>query len=286
MNSPFLLYPILTSISLASALSLHLIPRLGDAGREWSDRLGRAPAIDWVLAYFTLLPPVIAFALDRWSGVAIALAAQISALWGWIWFHEFIHRQRDPGKIHRTTGCLVGAWRNHLAAWITAIVIPVFWFIRLAEIFVYPSLTWLLGFPKYTAGDWVNVSRQKFDGLIGYDLIWCLYCDWMTGVWSLGSEMLRNVESFWCPIRFYPDKKCANCQIDFPDIAGGWVPANGTIEDVEKVLLQKYSSDGDRSWFGHPDRPENREIPAETTGNGHGSDVISDSPREGSIELK
>ena len=37
--------------------------------------------------------------------------------------------------------------------------------------------------------------------VIGHALIWCLYCDWMTGVWSLGTEMLRNVESFWYPIR-------------------------------------------------------------------------------------
>ena len=51
-----------------------------------------------------------------------------------------------------------------------------------------------------------------------FDLIWCLYCDWMTGVYAFGGEMLRNVESFWCPIRFYDGKKCENCKIDFPDI--------------------------------------------------------------------
>ena len=41
---------------------------------------------------------------------------------------------------------------------------PVFWIVRMAEIFVYPPLTWLIGLPKYKNADWVNVSRQKFNG--------------------------------------------------------------------------------------------------------------------------
>jgi hypothetical protein len=73
------------------------------------------------------------------------------------------------------------------------VVIPVFFLIRFAEIFVYPILVWQLGFPKYNHNEWVNVSRQKFQGLIGYDLIWCLY--W-TGVYSLGAEMLRISSKF------------------------------------------------------------------------------------------
>ena len=35
----------------------------------------------------------------------------------------------------------------------------------------------------YKQAEWVNVSRTKFDGLVGHDLIWCLYCDWR---WSDG----------------------------------------------------------------------------------------------------
>ncbi len=66
--------------------------------------------------------------------------------------------------------------------------------------------------------------------------------------------MLRNVESFWCPIRFYDGKKCANCVVDFPDIDGGWVPADGTMQDVEQVLKEQYETDGPRAWFGHPVR--------------------------------
>ncbi|MBK7405799.1 MAG: hypothetical protein IPJ41_14560 [Phycisphaerales bacterium] len=98
--------------------------------------------------------------------------------------------------------------------WWTALAVPVFWVIRVAECIVYPPLTWLVRLPKYKPAEWVNVSRHKFEGLVGHDLIWCL-CDWMTGIWALGGEMLRNVETFWCPIRFDSAKKCENCKHDF-----------------------------------------------------------------------
>jgi hypothetical protein len=108
----------------------------------------------------------------------------------------------------------------------------------------------------------VNVSRQKFAGLVGHDLIWCLYCDWMTGVYALGAEMLRNVESFWCPIRYASGKKCDNCKLDFPDIHGGWVAPEGTMGDVVTTLEKMYGAaatahlarDQRHAWFGHPVR--------------------------------
>jgi hypothetical protein len=111
----------------------------------------------------------------------------------------------------------------------------------------------LTRFPRYNSAEWIAVSRQKFTGLVGHDLIWCLYCDWMTGVWSLGSEMLRNVESFWCPIRFLDAKKCANCTTDFPDLDGAWTPADGSMADVTDLVAKKYG-DGFHGWFGHPVR--------------------------------
>src|SRR5207249_402395 len=101
----------------------------------------------------------------------------------------------------------VGRWRNHGALLVTLVAAPGFWLVRIHEVILYPFLIWFLNFPRYREAEWINVSRQKFDGLVGHDLIWCLYCDWMTGVYSLGAEMLRNVESFWCPIRFYEGKK-------------------------------------------------------------------------------
>jgi hypothetical protein len=133
--------------------------------------------------------------------------------------------------------------------------VPLFWLVRVAQYVVYPPITWLVRLPRYNEAEWVNVSRQKFRGLVGHDLIWCLYCDWMTGIWSLGSEMLRNVESFWCPIRFASDKKCANCAIDFPDVVKGWAPAEGTMADVAATLEEHYKrGDAANPWFGHPTR--------------------------------
>jgi hypothetical protein len=75
----------------------------------------------------------------------------------------------------------------------------------------------------------------------------------MTGVYALGAEMLRNVESFWCPIRFYDGKKCENCRVDFPDVTGGWVAPDKEMADVERVMEEKYGG-GQRAWFGHPVR--------------------------------
>jgi hypothetical protein len=255
MNLITNLYFPLTIILVASSLLLNLLPRLGKSGKELSDVLCYAPAIDLVLIYFMIVPLVFSSFLAGWIGTGIALTAQLSALWIWIIFHELIsYKSRQEPKIFRTLSNIVGGWRNHLAVWITALAVPLFWLVRLTQIIVYPPLTWLIGLPKYQAKDWINVSRQKFTGLVGYDLIWCLYCDWMTGVWSLGTEMLRNVESFWCPIRFYSDKKCANCQIDFPDIQQGWVAADGTMEDVTQLLDCQYAQKKEHSWFGHPSR--------------------------------
>jgi hypothetical protein len=75
----------------------------------------------------------------------------------------------------------------------------------------------------------------------------------MTGVWSLGTEMLRNVGSSWCSIRFYSEKKCANCQQDFPDVNNGWVAADATMKDVTALLASKYTTvQKERAWYGHP----------------------------------
>ncbi len=65
--------------------------------------------------------------------------------------------------------------------------------------------------------------------------------------------MLRNVESFWCPIRFSCEKKCANCAIDFPDVNQGWVHASGKMSDVVKTLDRLYPpAEQVQTWFGHP----------------------------------
>lgn len=257
MSPAIKIYLSTTVILFISSLLCSLAPYLGNSGRKIVDALCYAPAIDLVLVYFMIAPLIVGFTFGGVNGVGISLVAQVSALWLWIITHELINYKSQPKtKIHHALSKIVGGWRNHLAVWITALAIPLFWLVRLTEVTIYPLLTWSIGLPKYQARNWVNVSRHKFQGLIGYDLIWCLYCDWMTGVWSLGSEMLRNVESFWCPIRFDEGKKCDNCQHDFPDVNNGWVKSDGKIEDVVELLNCKYSKVDrhERSWFGHKSR--------------------------------
>lgn len=247
-------------ILLTSAGMLHLVPRLGAPGRAVGAALCRAPLLDLVVTHFTIAPPVVGAVLLGWLGFMAGVVGQITTVLAWTVLHELAHpaARRGPRIVHAINRA-VGRTRNHAAVWWTAWAVPIFWIIRVGEYLVYPPLIWLVGLPRYRSAEWVNVSRQKFKGLVGHDLIWCLYCDWMTGVWSLGSEMLRNVESFWCPIRFDSTKKCENCRIDFPDIEGGWVRADGDISEVAALVESKYppggvDGRGTNPWFGHPAR--------------------------------
>jgi hypothetical protein len=245
----------LVSVSLlVGAGVLHLLPRLGKPGRGLSEVLCRGFGLDLMITYFTIAPMVVGFVVGCWPGLLAAIGGQVIGLLIWTRLHELAHpaARKGPRIVHALNRS-VGRVRNHAALWVTALAVPLFWVVRIGEWVIYPPLTWIIRLPPYKSAEWVNVSRYKFDGLVGHDLIWCLYCDWMTGVWSLGTEMLRNVESFWCPIRFYSGKKCENCTIDFPDIDNGWVDADGTMGDVVKVLQEKHK-DGDHSWFGHPRR--------------------------------
>jgi hypothetical protein len=263
---------------LALALLFHLAARLGRPGTRFCDWCARAPALDVVVFLFTHGPWVLAAAIwwwgvvpegwstpTRWGGsslaallayVGMAIVGQGAALIVWSRAHELV-RGVGRARIVTTLNRRVGFARNHLAVWYTSLAVPIFTLVRVGEIVIYPPITWLVRLPKYPARDWVNVSRQKFDGLVGYDLIWCLYCDWMTGVWSLGSEMLRNIESFWCPIRFSSPEKCANCAIDFPDVDHAWVPPTptGSMEQVASHLERQYPGpNGVNAWAGHPVR--------------------------------
>ncbi|MEQ8818999.1 MAG: hypothetical protein RLY93_02050 [Sumerlaeia bacterium] len=219
-------------------------------------RVAEAPLLDLVLSLMTWVPWVAAGIWQGWPGFFGCLIGQIVALQTFILIHEMTS-PRPCGSIRKTLDKFVGPTRNHLGLWVTVPALPAFIFLRFSEMFLYPLLVKTLNFPHYKQSEWVNVSRQKFEGLIGHDLIWCLYCDWMTGVYSLGAEMLRSVESFWCPIKFYPGKKCENCRITFPD-HDVWVPHDGSMKDVEAALEEHYSPDPDspRSWWGHPERAE------------------------------
>lgn len=252
---------ILTMVALLGlAAVLHLLPRLGGVGKAMAAWCCRVPGLDVVVTWFTIFPMVGGAAAEGWRGLLGAVIGQVLSVMVWTVLHEAAnpHARRGPRIVHALNKA-VGRWRNHAAVWWTAWAVPVFFLIRVAQYLVYPPLTWLIGLPKYNAAEWVMVSRQKFGGLVGHDLIWCLYCDWMTGVWSLGAEMLRNVESFWCPIRFDSAKKCENCRNDFPDVVGDWVPADKTMADVVAVVEKKYppggfDGKGTNPWFGHPAR--------------------------------
>ncbi|MFM9996331.1 MAG: hypothetical protein ACKVU4_11085 [Phycisphaerales bacterium] len=256
MNDFLVVAGITLGAMLAGAGVLHMLSRLGSAGRAVAAAFCRAPLLDVPITYFTVAPLFAGPIYAGWVGLGGAVAGQVASVLVWGWMHELWHIKdvRRGPRIVTTINRMVGRPRNHAAAWLTATVTPVFWVVRVAEIFIYTPITWLIGLPRYRHADWVNVSRQKFAGLVGHDRIWCLYCDWMTGVWSLGTEMLRNVESFWCPIRFASGAKCENCKIDFPDVNNGWVRAEGTMAEVTAVIEEKYTGRTERSWFGHPAR--------------------------------
>ena len=255
MNDFLLIGSITLAALLLGTLILHVLPKLGGGGRAVMEWCSAAPGLDLVVGYFTAAPMIVGPILAGWIGLAASVAAQVLALLTWSWLHGLAHPTARKGpRIVKVINELVGAPRNYAALWVTMIAVPMFWAVRVAEILLYPFLIWIVRFPRYTQGDWIRVSRHKFDGLVGHDLIWCLYCDWMTGVWSLGSEMLRNVESFWCPIRFQSDNKCENCKHDFPDIYGGWIPADGTMDDVTDIIKKHYGEASVNSWFGHQAR--------------------------------
>ena len=268
LDRPLIVLAVVFGGVLALVGLLTLLPRLGAAGRAVSGACTRAPTLDLVVSLFTWIPWALAAAFAGWGGFAAAFVGQSLALLLWIALHELANREHVRGpRIVRFLNRTVGRFRNHLALWATVVALPAFLLVRAMEIVLYPALILLLGFPRQRQAEWINVSRQKFEGLVGHDLIWCLYCDWMTGVYALGGEMLRNVESFWCPIRFYDGKKCENCRIDFPDVAGAWVPADGSMGDVVATMERMYG-DGQRTWFGHPARLTVNGMPVGTGSSG------------------
>jgi hypothetical protein len=239
---------------------LHAFPRMGGAGRALSRWLCRAPGLDVLVSLLTWVPPTALGMQFGWRGIVGSIIGQAIGMVLWCWGHELANLEAVRGpRIVKFLNKTVGRFNNHVALWVTVVSFPIFVGIRLGELLCYPPLKWILRMPTYDHGEWVNVTRQKFNGLVGHDRIWCLYCDWMTGVYSLGAEMLRNVESFWCPIKFASGKKCDNCKLDFPDINGGWVPAEGTMGDVVAKMEEMYGEEARAKlpagakapWFGH-----------------------------------
>jgi hypothetical protein len=219
-----------------------------------SEKIVRAPFLDFLISLFTWIPWAVGFWLNGWTGVLSALFAQ----WIGIYVFCFVDRAirgKPTDTLTAAQGRVLGPFRNHVALLATTPATVAFVAVRLTEILVYPVVAWLAKLPTYKASDWVNLSRHKYAGLTGPDLLWCWYCDWMTGLWALGSEMLRNIESFWCPIRFRDEEKNRNSATDFPDVER-WAPADAGVKEAIEVFEKHYDGHRKNSWFGHPDRRE------------------------------
>jgi len=224
-----------------------------------TDRITVAPALDVFISLFTWIPWVVGALWAGWTGLGASVLAQVAFLHTFCLIHRAI-RGKKGRTLTDAQARLLGPVRNQLALLCTAPAAVIFSAARAAEMILYPFLIRLAGLPAYKQGEWVNLSRHKYNGLIGYDLLWCWYCDWMTGVWALGSEMLRNVESFWCPIRFQSDAKNRHVALDFPDVEK-WAPHDGSMEDVVRLFEKHYDGKTPNRWWGHPDRqpPQNSE---------------------------
>jgi hypothetical protein len=232
-------------------LELFLIAVVIGVGRR-TEKINSAPWLDVVVSVLIWIPWVFAGWLAGLAGLIGCLAGQFAAMQTFSFWH-WLRSGHRGASICGTLNRMVGPVANNFALIATLPALPGFLLIRFSELTTYPILVRTIKLPPYKHSEWVTVSRQKFNGLVGHDLVWCLYCDWMTGIYSLGGEMLRNLESFWCPIRSYPDKKCNNCKLDFSDIPH-WVPADATMQDVADKLVEKYQGRKWNSWWSHADR--------------------------------
>ncbi len=83
---------------LAVAALLHLIPRLGSAGRGLSAAFCHAPALDWVVMYFTVVPLVVGPIVGGWAGLIGAITGQVASVLIWTWVQELVHRKLGPRR--------------------------------------------------------------------------------------------------------------------------------------------------------------------------------------------
>jgi len=221
-----------------------------------TDKIAQAPALDFFISLFTWIAWAVGVWWWGWLGLAAAVVAQILFLHAFCLVHRAL-RGKKGRTLTDAQGRVLGPIRNQLCLLVQTPAIFAFVAIRAAQLILYPPIAALGRLPTYRQAEWVNLSRHKYSGLIGYDLLWCWYCDWMTGLWCLGSEMLRNIESFWCPIQFQSPEKNRNAAIDFPDVKK-WAPPDGTMEDAVRLIEKHYDANRSNSWWGHPDHIEKK----------------------------
>jgi hypothetical protein len=137
-----------------------------------TDRVAEAPLLDIIVSLFTWVPWLSGAWLMGWTGVAAAVVGQLCFLHAFCLTHRML-RGRKGRTLTDAQGRILGPFRNQLCLMVQTPAIIVFTQVRLAEIFLYPPVAWLGKLPTYQASEWVNLSRHKYDGLIGYDLHWC-----------------------------------------------------------------------------------------------------------------
>ena len=121
MRDNFLLFFSITLGLLPGAGLLHLLPRMGQAGKRISEASCRAPILDVVVCYFTILPLIIGPLVAGWAGLFIAVASQPATLLIWQTIHEAIHRDAAKGpRIIKVLNKRFGPVRNLTAAYITS----------------------------------------------------------------------------------------------------------------------------------------------------------------------
>jgi hypothetical protein len=219
---------------------------VGGALAWWS----KPPAIDLIVILFTIVPWVGGWkwglrSSGHWIGGVLGLLVASAAQFVALELFEVIHRgiavrrNRRVFAISRSIERRKGWWRNRMGLWASVPSVPFFLLNRLGNIVAYGPLIVLLDFPKIKHSDYVTVSRQKIGNLVGADLVWCLYCDWMTGGWSLSTEMLNEVESYWCPLTFEDKGKCEKCSQFFR--MEHWAPSDASAEHVAALVGQSGS---------------------------------------------
>jgi hypothetical protein len=97
MHDDFLLFFSITLGLLLGAGLLHLLPRMGQTGRRLSEAACRAPLLDVIVCYFTILPLIIGPLVAGWAGLFIAVIAQLATLLIWQTIHEAVHRDTAKG---------------------------------------------------------------------------------------------------------------------------------------------------------------------------------------------